>query len=83
MLQLPWIAEFVMECGWCVDVVNIFGEIDKDQVNPSVMAAHEDLLCCVLKVSFWEIIAGQGTCRKNYKSKRQGKEKASPKCHLK
>ena len=49
-LQLPWIAEFVVDCGWCSDVVNIFNEIDKGQVNPSVLAAHEDLLCCVAKV---------------------------------
>ena len=48
--QLPWIAEFVVDCGWCADVVNIFNEIDKGQVNPSVLAAHEDLLCCVAKV---------------------------------
>ena len=48
--QLPWIAEFVVDCGWCADVVNILNEIDKGQVNPSVLAAHEDLLCCVAKV---------------------------------
>ena len=49
--QLPWIAEFVVDCGWCADVVNILNEIDRGQVNPSVLAAHEDLLCCVAKVT--------------------------------
>ena len=50
VFQLPWIAEFVVDCGWCADVVNILNEIDRGQVNPSVLAAHEDLLCCVAKV---------------------------------
>jgi hypothetical protein len=51
IFQLPWLREFVVDSGWAADVIKCFNAINKDEVNDSVQAAFEDLLCCVAKAS--------------------------------
>ncbi len=48
---MPWIREFVVDSGWSADVLKSFSLISRGEVNPSVQAAFEDLLCTVAKAS--------------------------------
>ena len=50
MLQIPWVAEFIMESGWPQEVIRTMNKVRRGGiVSSSTKTSLEELLCALIK----------------------------------